>query len=112
MAIVITSEVLRSCYDLLRMTRPYTAWKLPPSSKVIFKVLVTKDLEGDFYRDKLGRPVIRVSRGKHHTLHAVILTVAHEMCHMHDKSKSHHGAEFNRLADRVCRWHHFDRGQF
>lgn len=112
MAINLTKEVLRTCYSLLRMTRPFDRWHLPPACDVVFKVLRTKDLEGDYYKDKKKRHVIRVSAGKCHTLHAVILVIAHEMCHMRDSSKSHHGAAFNRLADSVCRWHHFDRGQF
>lgn len=108
----LTQEVLRTTYDLLRLTRPFNKWKLPPSCDVIFKVLNTENMEGDFYRDSKGRPVIRVSTAKHHTLHAVIMTVAHEMCHMKDHTKAHHGWRFRQLASMVCRDHTFDRGQF
>lgn len=113
MAIKITTEVLRTAYDLLRLTRPYHTWGLPASSEVVFKVIRTKDWDGDYYRDKKTKKhVIRVSQGKCHTLHAVVMTVAHEMCHMKDETRAFHGWRFNQLADSVCRWHHFDRGQF
>lgn len=108
----IDKEVLRSTYDLLKRTRPFNKWGLPPSCDVIFRVLRTKERRGDYYRDQKGRHVIRVSAGTCHTLQAVILTVAHEMCHVKDETRADHGWRFNQLADRVCRWHNFDRGLF
>jgi hypothetical protein len=108
----LTPEVLRSTYDLLVLTRPFRGWKMPSSSEVIFRVLKTEQMSGDWSLDKKGRHVIRVSKARHHTLHNVIMTVAHEMCHMKDDTKAHHGWKFRRLAASVCRHHGFDRGQF
>lgn len=112
MALHLTKELLRSIYDMLVLTRPFNKWKLPPSSVVIFRVLRTKAIRGDYHRDSKGRHVIRVSQGTCHTLLSVILTIAHEICHVKDETRADHGWRFNQLADRVCRWHHFDRGLF
>jgi predicted metal-dependent hydrolase len=112
MAITITKEVLRTTYELLALTRPFNKWGLPSSNEIIFKVLRTTERRGDYHKDSKGRHVIRVSQGACHTLHAVVLTVAHEMCHVKDETRADHGWRFNQLADRVCKWHHLDRGLF
>lgn len=111
MAIVVTVEILRATYDLLKTTRPFRTWKLPPAEEIDFRVLKTNTLSGDYVFSQ-GKHVIRLSRAKHTTLHAVTMTVAHEVCHMVDPSRSHHGAVFKRLARLVCKHHGFDIGQF
>jgi hypothetical protein len=111
MAITLTQEILQTSYTLLRQTQPFNRLKLPPASQVKFQILRGKSVSGDHCHWN-GKHHIRISAAKHHTLSAVIMTMAHEMCHVADSSKSAHGAQFNRLADRVCKWHGFDRGQF
>jgi hypothetical protein len=42
-------------------------------------------------------------------------TMAHEMIHVHDdmlRIKAHHGSNFKRKAELVCRHHEFDRKRF
>lgn len=114
MALHVTPEILEATYELLRMTPPFRGWKLPHADEVAFSVLTTDELDGDYAFEK-GRHHIRLSAAKHKTLHSVTATVAHEMCHMRDQInsvRSHHGGSFKRMADAVCRWHGFDRGQF
>lgn len=110
--VILTPEILESVYELLKLTKPFKGWKLPPGDEVVFHVIRTESTDGDYFKDDHGRHNIRVSQAKHYTLHALVMTVAHEMCHMHDKTKAHHGWRFRQLADSVCRAHGFDRGQF
>lgn len=115
MAIHITPEIVETTYELLRLTPPFQGWKLPHADALRFSVLKTKDRQGDFAVDEKGVPHIRISYTKHKTLHALAMTLAHEMCHLRDyylNARSEHGASFHRLADQVCRHHCFDRGQF
>lgn len=111
MALKLTPEVLSSVYELLRLTRPFKGWRLPHASEVRFKVLKTEAISGDYAFEE-GRHIIRLSAARHNTLHAIIMTVAHEMAHMKDHTKAHHGSVFRRLADSICKAHGFDRGQF
>lgn len=110
----VTPEMVEATYELLKLTKPFRGWKLPAADEVVFSVMWTERFSAD-YAFENGRHHIRVSGKKHRTLGSLIPTVAHEMCHMRDELKcvrSHHGASFKRMADQVCRYHHFDRGQF
>ncbi|MDB5550522.1 MAG: hypothetical protein JWL86_506 [Rhizobium sp.] len=114
MPLHITPDIMESVYETLRITSPFRGWRLPPGDDVVFSVLRTDSIEGDYLFER-GQHRIRVSGTTHRTLHAVTMTVAHEMCHMRDQIKgvrSHHGGSFRRMADVVCRHHGFDRGQF
>lgn len=111
----LTPNDLCAAYDLLRGTAPFKRWKLPEGEEVEFHFVKMRS-QADCHHDG-RRHVIRIAANKHHTLLATIVTMAHEMVHLHlDKSyprdKSHHGSRFNKHADIVCKHHGFDRGQF
>jgi hypothetical protein len=116
-AVHITREVLRATYALLLTTLPFRGWRLPAPEDV--KFILTKNLKdrGDF-RVGNGKAELRVSQMVHETLHSLTMTVAHEMCHMKEwedmvwREDVAHSDYFCRLADRVCKVHLFDRGQF
>ena len=108
----LTPAIMEGAYNLLLTTPPFKGWKLPPSDEVVFIVLRTDRHSAAHSKDAKGRHTIRLSHRKHATLASVIATVAHEMAHMRDTSKAHHGAQWHRLADRICKIHGFDRGQF
>lgn len=108
----INPTMMEAAYNLLLTTPPFRGWKMPPSDDVVFVVLRTDRHSADHFIDTKGRHTIRLSHRKHTTLAAVIMTIAHEMAHMKDTSKSHHGRQWHRLADTVCKHHGFDRGQF
>lgn len=115
MAVYPTPEIMAAAYDLLRTTLPFRGWHLPPSDDVKFCVTRHKDRAADYTFD--GDHCIRVSQLKNQTLQTLLISIAHEMCHMKEWMSGarwdvHHGAAFNRLADRVCRVHLFDRGIF
>lgn len=115
----ITPDMLVQSYVLLRQTRPFSRWKLPDADEVAFHATPI-DLpkkhgsQGQHWHDG-ERHHVQVSPERHHTLHAVLMTLAHEMIHMrqYDLGKPNtHGATFERLAGQVCRAHCFDLGQF
>lgn len=114
MPLHITPEMVETSYELLRLTPPFKGWKLPHADEVLFSILKTKDRHGDYTFDA-GKHHIRISYRRHKTLHALTMTLAHEMVHMRDQitgTHAEHGATFNKLADTVCKYHGFDRGQF
>lgn len=111
---MITRELLSISYERFRLTLPFRLWNLPHANDVIFRVLKTKAHQGDHCLEN-GKHQIRLSSSRHKTLHAMDMTLAHEMCHMRADSqgeRSEHGRLFNIAADQVCRYHGFDRGQF
>ncbi len=64
-----------------------------------------------------NRHVIRIAANKHASLAPLLATMAHEMLHLYldrayPQNRAAHGALFKRHADRICRQHTFDRGQF
>ena len=111
MAIQLTHEMLRMTYELLRLTLPYRRWHLPHADKVEFHVMAYKDRHSDALTTK-GQHRIRVSNKVIQTLAALTEAMAHEMIHLHDTSRAHHGRVFHKHADQVCKRHGFDRGRF
>lgn len=116
MALHLTPELLERSYDLLRATPPFKRWRLPPGDEVEFHVTRSPARAGDCegYGDI---PVVRLSAALHATLPAVLMTMAHEMCHLylaraHPDDRAHHGWRFRRAAKLVCRHHTFDEKAF
>lgn len=111
MGIHVTPELMEATYEYLRLTSPFKGWKLPHADDVDFYVMKTRENHGEHGMEG-RRHFVRISYRTHKTIFALILTMAHEICHMKDTSKADHGATFQRLADSVCRHHGWDRGQF
>lgn len=111
----LTHEMLRMTYELLRTTKPFARWKLPHADEVEFHVTNHKDRHGDHHHSA-GAHRVRVSNRVVQTVHTLTLAMAHEMVHMRQvqvgAKRENHGPIFNRLADQVCRHHHFERGTF
>lgn len=117
MSIQVSIEILEATYELLRATDPFKRWKLPQADEISFSIIRNKSSRGEFYINKKSEPTICVNDKYHHTLDELLRTVAHEMCHLVDyrsgvRSDVHHGWTFNQMADRVCKFHSFDRGAF
>lgn len=108
MPIQLTPEMLACAYDYLVCQKPFVSWNLPSSKEVKFRVSRHKDR---FAHHQMigGVPHIVVSChlvGRHEML---LATMAHELIHFRDSS---HGKKFQRLADKVCKLHEFDRLTF
>lgn len=113
----ITPDMMEGAYNLLLTMPPFRGLKFPPAGEIIFHVTAHPDRRGDYHKDKQGRHVIRISCKcvKHYD--TLIRTMAHEMCHLYEvkfcpRQDVEHSSIFNRLADRVCKIHPFDRGIF
>jgi len=118
MILSLSPDVLRSAYAYLAETDPFRRWNLPDSDDILFKITRSKVLCG--YHDD-GKPdsrklIIAVSSHFNKTTMALMMTMAHEMAHVHQfkhfKHESEHGPGWKKLADQICRAHGFDRGLF
>ena len=112
MTLSLTPDILVATYELLLTTPPFRSWKLPPSDEIEFHI--TRSVK---HFGTCDGKSITISDRKHGTLSNLLVTVAHEMVHLREfqtgaRSDIQHGAEFNKLADRVCRIHNFDRSAF
>lgn len=113
MALVWDTETLTAGYELLRGTKPFKRWKLPPARELNFRVS-----QGDLYAWYVHNDKeLSVSQRKNHRLSSMLQSMAHEMVHLYlaRKGVKHwdkHGAEFNRLARSVCKHHGFEEATF
>jgi len=116
MSLHITPAMLEAAYELLRQTPPFRRWRLPDPDDVTFwAVPLPNDDQGELFKAKDGKFRVTVSPARHKTLASMQMTLAHEMAHMRQdqlKRRDHHGASFQRIADQICKYHGFDRGQF
>ncbi len=105
-------DMLAHAYDYLNCQPPFASWNLPHSEDLRF-FIKQKPLYAmcqpvnDTYHITFSPRLV----GSHNTL---ISTMAHEMIHVHmdqtcGHAKNFHDRTFQRVADRVCKIHGFDR---
>jgi SprT-like family len=115
MTLPLTPDVLRAAYGYLAETDPFHRWNLPDPEDVIFRVTRNRSLCG-YHDEGKRKPIIAVSSVFVKTTTALMTTMAHEMCHVHQfkhfRSESEHGPGWEKLADEARRRHGFDRGLF
>lgn len=114
MTLPLTPDTLRAAYDYICTTPPFSRWNMPEGEEIVFRVVRDPGLRGWYNRDGRGRHVIAISsRCIGHT-NNLIATVAHEALHLHQRDTrmetpcAQHNAAFNKLAERVCRYHGWD----
>lgn len=110
---IVDHQMMPALYEFLRATRPYRRWGLPPASEVHFTTLRKHAFRGDFTAgDARNMQRIRLSTRHIAFTDVALRTMAHEMIHLHLQisgcRESDHGANFKRLAKRVCRVHGWD----
>lgn len=125
--ITLTPETIDASYELLRTTLPFRRWNLPKGDDVVFRVVRSIGCTPYTWAQHLsdrqttnpfkGQHLIDVNELRVRQLGTLIVTMAHELCHVRESmlisyTGEAHGATFNRLADQVCRHHGFDRGAF
>jgi hypothetical protein len=104
----LTPDLLRSVYAMLTELEPFHSWSLPDAEDIRFRVLKTRRMYGDCFREKGGRWNIRLTVPRHPRLAGVIATMAHEMIHVHlrevacHRDSHHHGPAFQAYARQVC----------
>lgn len=110
----LTPDLMAAAYDYLRTSRPFSAWRLPDADEVEFHVTRHKEILGDHAMHG-GKHVIRCSATNIGTTDMLMRIMAHEMIHAHcDRRgvRGEHGRDFQAAADKVCRFHGFDRKSF
>jgi hypothetical protein len=80
MSEIITEQSVKMIYSMLRKLPPFDSWKLPPASKIKFKV----DPNFKFMGELDVKPY-KMTFGTKHQEHflSIVTTVAHEMVHLH-----------------------------
>lgn len=113
MSLRLTPPVLVTAYDFLRTTNPFSAWKLPTSDVIDFKIIKDSGYVG-WYDIVDDVHTIAISKSLNGHMMTFIMTMAHEMIHLHQElagsasPKSNHNIEYYRLARLVCKYHGYD----
>lgn len=107
---------------MFRELPPFSRWGLPPPEQIRFGVNSVRGEFGRYLHEGRGRKgpgkhYIEISRHNVKSFHALAITMAHEIIHLHQQiaktyTRSQHNAEFMRLAKRVCRVLGFDSKGF
>jgi hypothetical protein len=111
---LVTGATVQSIYELLISIPPMRGWRLPPSEKVLFRVLHMKDCYALYEPDP---HTITISSAKNAHLTTMIKSTGHEMIHLKLSIQKcpnwHlHGDEFNGLAEEVANCLGFDPKEF
>lgn len=114
MTLPLTVEMLEAAYEFLRTTPPFNEWNLPEPDDMLFRVIRSRSHLG-FYRKRRGGPhTIEISSGTVGHTNNLLMTMAHEMIHLHegrtgaDRGKGEHSAAFKKWAAQTCAIHGFD----
>ena len=114
-AMILSKDTLRACYDFLSETLPFKHWNLPDGEDVEFRVVRDPSLFG-WHMLENGRHVIGISMTTVRHTDTLIRTMAHEKVHVHEHRSGPcrlgHSRAFRRWAAQVCKHHGFDPGAF
>lgn len=110
----LSPELLAYAYDYLMCLPPFSKLNMPPSEDIKFRVIKSKKIFARYFMEG-GAHHIDVSN-KMVGSHMVLLsTLAHEAAHLHLNEVGGcdlHGPNFQKLADKICASHGFDRLTF
>jgi len=119
---ILTVDAMRAAYAYLAETEPFKDWNLHDAEDVEFKVTRIARVYGETHTtvrdDGKFEFTIDLSGVKHTHTASIMVTMAHEMVHVHQRhncinlTNKAHGADFHALAAEVCTAHGFDPGQF
>ena len=113
----LTPKRLRAVYGMLLAFPPFSRWKMPEPEEVDFVVLRGKELCGEWTLDDPTHQ-IRISKPRHAHFINVVMTMAHEMVHLHQyeartyNDDDPHNEAFHTAAAQICEIFGFDVGQF
>ena len=120
MTLPLTPEMLATAYDYLRITPPFSRWKLPESEDV--KFTINKKLKSKFaqYQWDGKQHTVTMSAASIGHTHTLFEALSHEMCHMYLEemgwesrgNENTHNAAFRKFAAQVCKYHGFDPKAF
>ena len=105
----LTPDICERIYELLRVTKPYSGWRLPDADEVEFRVSKSKTSYGGCGERATGH-LIELSAFLNADLTAAMQTMAHEMIHLRQhiigvryERDGNHGRTFDKAASKVCR---------
>lgn len=119
MMLKLTPKSLAAAYEYLRAEGPLSELGLPHARKIKFSV--------KNYRDRFSHMIgyrrskdAEIAISERYVGSSLILlsSMSHEQIHLYqhregtETPNTHHNAEFEEIADRVCEFHHFDRKTF
>jgi SprT-like family len=113
----LTPKRLRAVYEMLLAFPPFSRWNMAAPEDVTFIVLKGKEICGEWVFDDPTHQ-IRISKPRHAHLINVIMTMAHEMVHLHQyetgvyNDEDPHDEAFHAAAAQICDIFGFDVGQF
>lgn len=113
----ITPDILIGAYEFLRTTPPFRGWRLPHADSVEFRVINKRGVHGWYMNGWSAAHRIDISEPRHEHTITVLMTMAHEMVHLHQHAKGlvtghEHNTDFYRRARRVCNIHGWDFAVF
>jgi hypothetical protein len=109
--------MIAHAYDYLCCTEPFCKWNMPSSDDVKFLVIKNPDRFAHYQMVNDVHHIAVSTRWVNRT-DSLLVTLAHEMVHLHARSagirqRNAHGRAFHALADLVCQHHpEFDRLNF
>lgn len=106
-------EHLEAIYECLRALPPFNRWKLPHGEDVLFRTTERQDARGEYRQLPSGDHEIMISTACCGHFDTIVMTVAHEMIHLHQRARgrdtaAQHNAAFVRTARRVARMYGWD----
>ncbi len=111
MAIALTKDMLRHCYDMLRASPVMAKYKLPPASEIRFRI--TRHQDRFAHHEVIGNTHhIAISSSLVGSFATLTMTMAHEQIHIWQDIKGlprNDGKGFSKEADRICKAHEWDR---
>lgn len=114
MALPLSPEIIRAAYTYLLVSPPFRRWKLPEADAVRVEIMRHNNHAAQCIAEA-GRYTVRVAHNHVFETDSLILSVAHEICHIASDIAGEewgHGPHFLRRARLVCRYHGWNEEQF
>jgi len=104
----LTPKLLKATYEALICTAPLDKWNLPPTDRIIFSVVKTKEWYGwvEPKKEFDGKYDFKISDAAVKNIITFIYTMYHEIIHILQYEKGlppHHNAKFRHCRDMISK---------
>lgn len=113
----LNEKFIHGLYVAFLKAPPFCNLMMPDPEQVFCYIVDDKGLHGAMHKGR-GHYQIHISKATMHHLDNTIMTLLHEMVHLHFSFRGYadsyhtHDVKFKRLASKVCDIYHFDKGVF
>ena len=113
----IRADFIHGLYGAFLKAPPFNKLMMPDPEEVFIYITEDKTIHGAMHKGR-GHYQIHISKATCEHLNNVIMTLLHEMVHLHfsyrgfSDTYATHDVKFKRLANRICNIYKFDRGTF